>query len=302
MDNTPPIPRRSRKFKLVRTLLVIAILAAAGIGARYISTTRPTARQRPPQAAVALVEVTAVQPSSAPVVLQAMGTVIPAREITLTAQVSGEVIKIHPEFVEGGFLSEGSEILRIDPLDYQLAVTRLKGEVARTRFELDLELGRQDVARREWDLLTAGKPTAPGEADLALRKPHLAKARAELAAAEANLQQAHLNLTRTTLRAPFNAIVRTRHVERGSQVAPQTPLANPGGHRHLLGPDGRGGGPPAIVRAAPAAGGARRPRRGSPWPERARCPPAGGTGGPTAGGPRTRRTHGPGPGGGAGPA
>jgi len=225
MDNTPPIPRRSRKFKLLRTLLVIAILAAAGIGARYISTTRPTARQRPPQAAVALVEVTAVQPSSAPVVLQAMGTVIPAREITLTAQVSGEVIKIHPEFVEGGFLSEGSEILRIDPLDYQLAVTRLKGEVARTRFELDLELGRQDVARREWDLLTAGKPTAPGEADLALRKPHLAKARAELAAAEANLQQAHLNLGRTTLRAPFNAIVRTRHVERGSQVAPQTPLA-----------------------------------------------------------------------------
>ncbi|MFO7494514.1 MAG: efflux RND transporter periplasmic adaptor subunit [Desulfobacterales bacterium] len=219
----PPI--RSRKTQLVRTLLVIAILAAAAIGARYISDTRPTARQRPPQAAVALVEVTAVQPSSEQVVLQAMGTVVPAREITLTSQVSGEVIQLHPEFVEGGFLSEGSEVLRIDPLDYQLSVTRLQGEMANARYELDLELGRQDVAQREWDLLTAGKPTAPGEADLALRKPHLAKARAELAAAEANLQQAQLNLARTTLRAPFNAIVRTRHVERGSQVSPQTPVA-----------------------------------------------------------------------------
>ncbi|MFY9944099.1 MAG: efflux RND transporter periplasmic adaptor subunit [Desulfobacterales bacterium] len=221
----PPIPRRSRKSKLVRTLLVITILAAAAIGARTISQTRPAARQRPPQATAALVTVTAVQPSSEQVILQAMGTVIPAREITLTAQVSGEVIYVHPEFVDGGFLPEGSEVLRIEPLDYQLAVTRLQGEVARARYELDLELGRQDVARREWDLLTAGKPTAAGEADLALRKPHLEKARAELAAAEANLRQTKLDLARTTLRSPFNAIVRSRHVERGSQVAPQTPLA-----------------------------------------------------------------------------
>jgi len=225
MDNPPPIPRRSAKSKLVRTLLVIVILAAAAVGARHISTTRPKARQQPPRTAAALVEVTVVQPASEQIVLQAMGTVVPAREITLAAQVSGEVVQVHPEFVEGGFLAEGSEVLRIDPLDYQLAVTRLQGEVASARFELDLELGRQDVARREWDLLNAGKPTAPGEADLALRKPHLAKARAELAAAEANLRQAEINLARTTLRAPFNALVRTRHVERGSQVSPQTALA-----------------------------------------------------------------------------
>ncbi|MCG6905714.1 MAG: efflux RND transporter periplasmic adaptor subunit [Desulfobacteraceae bacterium] len=225
MDNPPPIPRRSAKSKLVRTLLVIVILAAAAVGARHISATRPKARQQPPRAAAALVEVTVVQPASEQIVLQAMGTVVPAREITLAAQVSGEVVQVHPEFVEGGFLAEGSEVLRIDPLDYQLAVTRLQGEVARARYELDLELGRQDVARREWDLLNAGKPTAPGEADLALRKPHLAKARAELAAAEANLRQAEINLARTTLRAPFNALVRTRHVERGSQVSPQTALA-----------------------------------------------------------------------------
>lgn len=225
MDNPSPIPRRSRRSKLVRALLVILILAAAAAGARYISATRPTARQQPPRAAAALVEVAVLQPSSEQVVLQAMGTVVPAREITLAAQVSGEVIQVNPEFVEGGFLAEGSEVLRIDPLDYELAVTRLKGEVARARFELDLELGRQDVARREWDLLTAGKPTAPGEADLALRKPHLAKARAELAAAEANLRQAEINLARTRLQAPFNAMVRDRHVERGSQVSPQTALA-----------------------------------------------------------------------------
>jgi RND family efflux transporter MFP subunit len=81
------------------------------------------------------------------------------------------------------------------------------------------------VARREWSLLNARKPVAPGEADLALRKPHLTKARAELAAAKANLQQAELDLARTTLRSPFNAIVRSRHVDRGSQVSPQDPLA-----------------------------------------------------------------------------
>lgn len=220
-----PIPKRSVKFKLVRTLLVIAILVAAWLGATYISNTRPKARKRPPVKTEALVAVVTVQAASAEVLLQAMGTVIPAREIELKSRVAGEVIQVHPEFLEGGFLAKGSEILRIDPRDYQLAVTRLQGEVARAQFELDLELGRQDVARREWELLNARRPVAPGEADLALRKPHLAKARAELAAAKANLRQAELDLARTTVRSPFNAIVRSRHVDRGSQVSPQDPLA-----------------------------------------------------------------------------
>ena len=64
-------------------------------------------------------------------------------------------------------------------------------------------------------MLRGSDPTAPEDGDLALRKPHLEKALADLAAAEADLRQADLQLERTRLAAPFNAILRARHVTVG---------------------------------------------------------------------------------------
>jgi RND family efflux transporter MFP subunit len=60
---------------------------------------------------------------------------------------------------------------------------------------------------------------------LALRKPHLEKARADLAAADADLKQAKLDLARTRVVSPFNAIVRSERVEVGSVVTAQEALA-----------------------------------------------------------------------------
>jgi RND family efflux transporter MFP subunit len=50
-------------------------------------------------------------------------------------------------------------------------------------------------------------------------------ARAMLTAEKAEMQKAQLNLSRTRIRAPFNAIVRTKHVDIGSQVSVQEKLA-----------------------------------------------------------------------------
>jgi multidrug efflux pump subunit AcrA (membrane-fusion protein) len=97
--------------------------------------------------------------------------------------------------------------------------------VTDAEYNLKLELGHQEVAKREWMLLNGGKPAKSSDVDLALRKPHLDKAKADLEAAKAELKQANLNLARTRIRAPFNAIVRTHNVEMGSQVSIQDPLA-----------------------------------------------------------------------------
>jgi RND family efflux transporter MFP subunit len=154
-----------------------------------------------------------------------MGTVVPARQVLLKSRVSGEIVSLHPEFIEGGLLKKGDVVVQIDPEDYKLAVTEKQSQVVAKEYELKLELGRQDVAKREWALLKDSRQGKKSDAELALRKPHLRKARADLAAAEAELKQARLNLSRTTVRAPFNAIVYEKHVDMGSQVSSQEQLA-----------------------------------------------------------------------------
>ena len=154
-----------------------------------------------------------------------MGTVIPAREVVLKSRVSGEIVEIHPEFTEGGFLKKDTRILQIDPQDYELALARKRSTVTDAEYALKLELGHQVVAKREWELLNQGKAALDMEKELALRQPHLDKVRADLSAAEAELKAAMLDLERTHITLPFNAMVRSKSVDRGSQVTPQEPLA-----------------------------------------------------------------------------
>lgn len=210
---------------IVRIILSLIILGA-GIGAAsYLKSSAPRTQKRPPTQLSPTVQVQTVKPSSYPVVVTAMGTVIPAREVVLKSRVSGEVVEIHPEFTEGGFLKKDMKILRIDPTDYELALERARSVVTDAEYALKLELGHQEVAKREWELLNTAKRAPDMEKELALRKPHLDKARADLAAAEADLKKSMLDFDRTQIISPFNTMVRSKAVDLGSQVTPQDSLA-----------------------------------------------------------------------------
>ena len=211
--------------KAFKLLLCLAILGAGFAGASYLNKTAPKAKRKKPPRMDPLVRVESLQRTTEPAIVRAMGTVIPAMEMVLKPRVSGEVTAIHPEFTEGGFLKKGTKVLQIDPRDYELVVVQRQSKVANAGYALKLELGHQEVAQREWELLKGDKPAKPADLELALRKPHLDKARADLAAAQAELEQAKLDLARTAVRAPFNAIVRSSRVEVGSQVSPQEALA-----------------------------------------------------------------------------
>ncbi len=205
-------------------LLCLVVIFMGGIGYLWLVKSPPQARKRPPVKIVPLVAVQELFPAAQQVTIQAMGTVVPAKELTLKSRVSGEIVEIHPEFTEGGIIRKGKQIIRIDDLDYKLTAAQKQSAVADADFNLKLELGRQDVAQREWELLNGDNPAPEADAALALRKPHLEKAKADLKAANAELAAARLQLSRTRIAAPFNAIVRTTHVEIGSQVAVQENL------------------------------------------------------------------------------
>jgi RND family efflux transporter MFP subunit len=210
----------------VRTVIVCTIIIVLSVaGASYIKKTAPRAQKRPPERTVALVKTQLLFPDTHQVTVTAMGSVTPAREITLKARVSGEIQARHPEFVEGGFIRAGEKVLKIDAEDYALAIARKESAVVNAEYALKVEMGYQDVARQEWSLLYPESTANDQEAELALRQPHLAKARSDLAAARADLEQAQLNLLRTDVVAPFNAIVRSTQVDVGSQVSTQDALA-----------------------------------------------------------------------------
>ena len=221
-----PQPYRSPAARRLQQTIVGLLIIAAGIGgAAYLKKTAPRADKRPPKVFAPLVEVTTVAPGSHQVLVTAMGTVTPARSLALESRVTGEVVRIHPEFQTGGLLKAGEEVLQIDPGDYELALTRAESAVVEAEYALQLERGRQEIARREWAILNGDNPADPLDKELALRRPHLRKAQADLAAARANLKQARLDLARTRITIPFNAVVRERNVELGSQVAAQEMLA-----------------------------------------------------------------------------
>jgi RND family efflux transporter MFP subunit len=208
-------------------IVVSVLLIAAGIGgARLLIATKPTVSKRPPAKMEPLVRTISLQAEKYSLNVPAMGTVIPAREISLEAQVAGEVLYLHPEFTEGGMLPKGAKILEINRKDYELAVQKKKRALSDAEYALKLELGHQDVARKEWDLIYGDQKTDEAESELALRKPHLEKVQMEIAAAKADLEQANINLKRTTLTAPFNVLVLNRHINLGSQVTSQEKLAD----------------------------------------------------------------------------
>ncbi|MFO7802820.1 MAG: efflux RND transporter periplasmic adaptor subunit [Desulfovermiculus sp.] len=212
----------NRLVKIVLGLCIIGLGTAAAI---YFISNQPTVSRQKTQTKAPPVEVMDVQPSEATVDIQAMGTVVPSREITLRSQVSGEVVEIADEFTPGGRLSTGQTAVRIDPRDYEIQVDKAQSALARSQADFRLEQGKQDVARQELDMFTQGSGLQVHETDLALRKPQLEQSQAEVNSSRAELDKAELDLSRTRITVPFNALVIKRDINLGSQVSGQDSLA-----------------------------------------------------------------------------
>ncbi|MGD8371544.1 MAG: efflux RND transporter periplasmic adaptor subunit [Syntrophobacterales bacterium] len=215
---------KGRRF--LNLILSLVVIAAGLIGATYITRQAPKAQKRAPARIIPVVEVQVVHPGDHRVTVPAMGTVVPARQVVLRSQVSGKVVSIHPEFIEGGYITEGLKVLQIDPMDYQLAVTLAEAKVKDAESALELAEEEAAAAKEEWRLLYDDDSTANDKPPpLVAKEPQLTAAQARLKADKAELSQAELDLKRTSILAPFNAIVRTKSAEIGSLVTPQDPLA-----------------------------------------------------------------------------
>jgi RND family efflux transporter MFP subunit len=215
-------PQTSLWRRLIWRTLILAVALLAGY-ALVISgpTTQPEDSKRSPRK----VQTISITPTDAPITITAFGTVIPARQVTLKPEIRGRVVRHHPSLVPGGYLQVTEELFGIDPSEYELALTEQQTALEEAAFEVEVERGRQVVASREWRLLQGELPESEANKSLVLREPHLRKTQAMLRKASNEIAKAQLNLSRTSVKAPFNAMVLDESVEIGELVEPGNTMA-----------------------------------------------------------------------------
>lgn len=195
--------------------LGVVLLGVACAGA-FVAL-KPSADKAPAAEVALLVETMEARLDSAPARVRTTGTVSADQAVTLSPEVAGRVRSVSPELVPGGRVAEGEVLFRLDARNYTAARAQRKAALAQAELEHQLELGRQEVARREWALLGADK--AGASEDIALRKPQLAAAEANLESARAALAQAEADVARTVVRAPFNAVITAEAVDVGQVLS-----------------------------------------------------------------------------------
>ena len=141
------------------------------------------------------------------------GEVRSVTEINVIPQVSGRIIQVADEFIDGGNIKKGQPLIWIDDRDYKLATISAESRVAQAKKLLEREIAESELARKDWEELGEGEASP-----LTLRIPQLEEARALLNAAEADLEKAKLNLERTIINLPFDGLIKKKNAGIGQYV------------------------------------------------------------------------------------
>lgn len=197
--------------------------------------------------------------TAVPVFISGFGEAASLREVTLSAEVGGRILRIHPDLQAGKPLSEGTILIEIDPRPYQAAVEDARAQLARADHTLTrlareqkreqdrlgsldraLELTRRqhdragqlldegigaprEVEQAEQAVVSARQNRSQAAASVDLYPIQMREMEEERASAQARLKLAELDLERCTVRAPFDLRIKTRHIEAGESVSPGTP-------------------------------------------------------------------------------
>ena len=208
------IPSLAIKVFLTLLILTLAVVAAAGI-----IMTRPM--PEPVAIAPNVVAIRGIQmeAENIPLTIYAQGVVEPLTASELITQVNGRVAWVSPNFNAGGFFKQGEPLVKLESEDYEARVGLAEAREVRALAEFEhatFELKRMRA-------LVKDQLVSQAMLENAVRQTRLTEA--ALKEAQINLDQAERDLDRTELRAPFDAIVRSKAVDLGEFVSMGKPLA-----------------------------------------------------------------------------
>jgi RND family efflux transporter MFP subunit len=207
-------------LRILRFLLPVVLLGGASLAAYLMYLNRPAVETQAPPFEPPSVRVQRVEFQSVGLIVTSQGTVQPRTSSQLVPEISGPITEVAQSFAVGGFFEAGDVLLKIDPYDYQQAVITARSQLAQAELRLAQEEAEAAVARREWEELGRGDPSA-----LTLRQPQVQEARAAVAAAEAALDRGARDLERAEIKAPYAGRVQSKEVDIGQFVSKGDRLA-----------------------------------------------------------------------------
>lgn len=207
-----------RRKKVVLPILILGVGIAV---AWMLMISSPKAQRKPVVSLPPLVQVEQVSAQNVRIPVFSQGTVRPRTSSNLSAEVTGRIIETSSRFANGAFFKKGDVLLRINPSDYELAITKAEALVASARQQLARAEAEYKQKLEEYKGIERSKIT-----DYALRKPQYEEAKASLKAATADLDLAKVQLQRCVIRAPFDGRIVDKKADIGQYVTPGMMLAN----------------------------------------------------------------------------
>ena len=219
MMNALKIKKPANPGLAVRRFVVFAaplLVIVGALGANVVmSAFKPKPEEKEEIVKATPVIVATAEQRPVTLTVTAQGEAAPRREINLASEVSGKIVYVSPEFIEGGAFEKGDVLVKIAAEEYKYRVIQARSNVAQAKSRFASEEAEATIARKEWQELGDGEG-----APLTLREPQMAEAAALLASARAALDEAELQLERTTIRAPFKGRVRSKSADIGNYVTP----------------------------------------------------------------------------------
>jgi len=201
-----------RHSKLLLPIIIVFIGVAI---AWLLLANSPKAKREATVSLPPLVKFIEVQPQDVRIPVFTQGTVKPRTSINLSAEVKGRIVEVSSMFSNGSFFKKGDVLLRINPSDYQLAITKAEALVATAKQQLARAEAEYKQKIEEYKGITRAKVS-----DYALRKPQYEEAKAKLKSAGADLDLARVKLARCNIKAPFDGRMLGKKADVGQYVSP----------------------------------------------------------------------------------
>jgi RND family efflux transporter MFP subunit len=194
-------------------MLPLVILAVTVGVIVLLMATRPRLTPVPTPERVWPVEVAAARFGAVQPDLELFGEIVADRRSELRPQVSGIVVEMGANLHEGGQVQSGELLLRIDPFDYETALSEQRSLVKEARARLDKL--RRDLARTK-DLYQQKNISEQALDDAALA---VVEQEALVEQREIGLRRAERDLGDTRLVAPFDGVLANVKADLGSEFS-----------------------------------------------------------------------------------
>jgi RND family efflux transporter MFP subunit len=243
-------PKAMQRFIICAIVLLIGVVAMLALASMKKPPTEARLDERPLH-----VEVRQVKARDVPVIIAGYGEARPLDVVTVSPEVPGRVVMVHPRLETGEIISQGEVLFRIDDRDYQAdqseataAVQLWRNTILRLRQQAAIDADRLKTLRRSQRLAEAefvrlkglfendrvgtrsgvdaaerAANTARDQADqmaqaVTLYPIQIREAQNSLQAAQARQEMATIRLERCVVAAPFAGRVRSVSIEQGQYV------------------------------------------------------------------------------------